>query len=312
MEQEKKATRDGYGDALVEIGKDKNVVALDADLSESTRSNWFKKEYPERFFQMGISEQDMIGTAAGLALSGKIPFASTFAIFITCRALDQVRNAVAYPKLNVKIVGSHAGLLTGEDGVSHQAIEDIAVMRSIPNMTVISPADYMEAKKAVKAIYEYDGPVYLRLGRAKLPIIYKESYNFRIGKGFLLKEGNDVAIIATGALVNEALKAYEILKKENINARIINISTIKPIDKDIIIKAAKETKGIITCEDHTIIGGLGGAVAEVVTENYPAKIKRIGLMDVFAESGSASELYKKYGLDAEHIAETAKKILKDS
>ncbi len=311
MEQEKKATRDGYGEALVEIGEDKNVVALDADLSESTRSSLFKEKYPKRFFEMGISEQDMIGTAAGLALSGKIPFASTFAIFASCRALDQIRNAIAYPKLNVKIVGSHAGLLTGEDGVSHQAIEDIALMRSIPNMMVISPADYTEAKKAVKAIYEYDGPVYLRLGRAKLPIIYKENYNFRIGKGFLLKEGNDIAIVATGALVNEALKAYELLKKEKINARIINISTIKPIDKDIIIKAANETKAIITCEDHTIIGGLGGAVAEVLAENYPAKIKRIGLMDKFGESGSASELYKKYGLDAEHIATKAKEILKE-
>ena len=310
MEQEKKATRDGYGKALVEIGKYENVIALDADLSESTRSSMFREKYPERFFEMGISEQDMIGTAAGLALSGKIPFASTFAIFISCRALDQVRNAVAYPKLNVKIVGSHAGLLTGEDGVSHQAIEDIAIMRAIPNMTVISPADYTEAKKAVRAIYRYNGPAYLRLGRAKLPIIYKEDYNFRIGKGSLLKEGNDVAVIATGSLVNEALKAYEILKKEKINARIMNISTIKPIDKDMIIKAAKETKGIVTCEDHNVMGGLGSAVAEVLSENYPAKIKRIGLMDTFAESGSASELYKKYGLSAEHIAIKVKEILK--
>ena len=311
MEQEKKATRDGYGDALVEIGKDKNVVALDADLSESTRSNWFKKEYPERFFQMGISEQDMMGTAAGLALSGKIPFASTFAIFASCRALDQVRNAIAYPKLNVKIVGSHAGLLTGEDGVSHQAIEDIAVMRAIPNMTVISPADFTEAKKAVKAIYDYDGPVYLRLGRGKLPVIYDEDYNFEIGKGSMLKEGDDIAIIATGALVNEALKAHQLLEKENINARIVNISTIKPIDKDIIVKAAKETKAIITCEDHNVVGGLGSAVADVLSEEYPKKIYKIGIKDTFAESGSASDLYKKYELTVEDIVEKAKEILKE-
>ncbi len=310
MEQEKKATRDGYGEALVEIGKDKNVVTLDADLSESTRSNWFKKEYPERFFQMGISEQDMMGTAAGLALSGKIPFASTFAIFITCRALDQVRNAIAYPKLNVKIVGSHAGLLTGEDGVSHQAIEDIAIMRAIPNLIVISPADYMEAKKAVKAIYEYDGPVYLRLGREKVPIIYDDDYDFKIGKGSLLREGNDITIIATGALVNEALKAHDLLAKENINARIINISTIKPIDKEIIIKAAKETKAIITCEDHNVVGGLGSAVADILSEEYPKKIYRIGIKDAFAESGSASDLYKKYGLTAEHIIKEIKEFIK--
>ena len=310
METEEKATRDAYGEVLLEIGKDERIVVLDADLSESTRSAFFRKKYPERFFNMGISEQDMIGTAAGFALSEKIPFASTFALFATTKVLDQIRNSIAYSKLNVKIIGSHSGLLIGEDGVSHQAIEDIALIRVIPNMIIISPADYVEAKKAVYAIYEYNGPVYLRLGREKTPIIYDENYDFRIGKGSLLREGNNITIIATGPLVSEALKAHELLKNENVNARIINISTIKPIDSEIIIKAAKETKAIITCEDHNVIGGLGSAVAEVLSENYPTKMKRIGVNDTFAESGSPIDLYKKYGLTAEHIVKTAKELLK--
>jgi transketolase len=302
---EKKATRDAYGEALLELGKDERVVVLDADLSESTRSSLFQRKYPERFFNMGICEQDMMGTAAGFALSGKIPFASTFAIFACCRSLDQIRNSIAYPRLNVKIIGTHSGLLIGEDGVSHQAIEDVAVLRAIPNMVVLSPADYIEAKKAVNAAYEYNGPVYIRMGREKLPILYDEAYAFEIGKASLLREGNDITLIATGPLVFEALKAHDLLKQHKINARIINMSTIKPIDKEIIIKASKETKAIITCEDHNIIGGLGSAVAEVLSENYPVKMKRIGINDAFAESGSAFELYKKYGLTAENIVENA-------
>lgn len=309
---EKKATRDAYGEVLLEIGKDERVVALDADLSESTRSSLFQKRYPERFFNMGISEQDMMGTAAGFALSGKIPFASTFAMFATTRVLDQIRNSIAHPRLNVKIVGSHAGLLIGEDGVSHQAIDDVAIIRAIPNMVIICPADYIEAKKAVYAIYKYNGPVYLRLGREKLPVIYDDNYSFEIGKGSLLKEGNDLTIISSGSLVNESLEAYELLLKEDIKVRVINMATIKPIDKEIIVTAAKETNFIMTCEDHSIIGGLGSAVAEVLSENYPVKMKRIGLNDIFAESGSPSELYNKYGLTAKNIVEKVKEFIKST
>ena len=307
---EKKATRDGFGEALAEIGKDKRIVVLDADLAESTRSIKFKEKYPERFFDVGIAEQNLVATAAGLAASGKIPFACSFAVFITGRAYDQIRLMAGILKLPVRIVGSHAGLLTGEDGASHQALEDISLMRGIPGMTVIQPADYIEAKEATKELIKLKGPAYLRLGRGKVPIINNENYNFKVGKGVVLREGRDISIIATGALVHEALLAYEELKKNKISARIINIHTIKPIDKELILKAAKETKAIITAEDHSIYGGLGSAVAEILAENYPIKIERIGVKDRFGESGRPEELYEKYGLTSSAIVNATKKLLK--
>lgn len=307
---DKIATRDGYGKALVEIGKDKRIVALDADLSESTRSIKFKEKYPERFFEMGISEQDLIGTAAGLAASGKIPFASSFAVFITGRAYGQIRLCAAISKLPIRIVGSHAGLLTGEDGASHQSIDDISLMRTLPNMTVIQPADAVETEKAVNALVNYKGPAYLRLTREKVPVIFDKRYKFEIGNGVVLRKGKDVAIFATGALVHEALKAYDILKREKINAYIVNIHTIKPIDEKLILKIAKETRCVVTAEDHSIIGGLGSAVSEVLTENFPIAIERVGVKDSFGESGKPNELYKKYKLTADDIVKAAKKVIK--
>jgi len=307
---EMKATRDGYGEALIELGKDKRIVVLDADLAESTRSIKFKEKYPERFFDVGIAEQNLVATAAGLAASGKIPFASSFAVFITGRAYGQVRLNAGISHLNIKLVGSHAGLLTGEDGASHQSLEDISLMRGIPKMIVIQPCDFIEAKKATIAISKYKGPVYLRLGRTKLPIITKKNYQFKIGKGVVLKDGKDITIIATGSLVHIALEAANELKKQKISARVINIHTIKPIDKNLIIKAAKETKAIVTAEDHNIRGGLGSAVSEILSENHPIKIKCIGINDQFGESGKPDELYKKYGLTKENIIKTAKQLIK--
>ena len=307
VKMEPLATRDGFGNALTKLGEDKRIVVLDADLSESTRSKKFKDLYPDRFFNIGISEQDMIGTAAGLAISGKIPFACTFAVFATGRVYDQIRVSVAYSNANVKIIGTHAGLLTGEDGASHQALEDIALMRALPNMTVIQPADALEAEKAVEAIIKHEGPVYLRLGRAKLPTV-TESSEFEIGKGTILKEGSDVTIIASGIMVHKALEAAELLEQENIKAKVINIHTLKPIDKELIINSAKQTKAIITVEDHSVIGGLGSAVAEVLSENHPTKLKRIGMQDKFGESGSSDELYKKYNMDVEDIVKAAKEL----
>ena len=307
---EKIATRDGYGKALLEQGrKNKDIVALDADLSESTKSIYFAKEFPERFFQMGISEQNMIGTAAGLAAYGKIPFASSFCIFLE-RGFEQIRTTIARQNLNVKIVGSHGGLLTGEDGSSAQALEDISIMRSLPNMVVIFPADAVETEKAVEALVIHKGASYLRLGRGKVPVLFDKNYNFEIGKGVLMKEGEDVALISTGSMLSEALKAAEELSKEKISARVIHIHTIKPIDKEIIIKAAKETKGIVTVEDHSIIGGLGSSVAEFLSESYPKKIIKVGVKDTFGESGSADELYRKYGLTSEEIIKSAKLAIK--
>lgn len=307
---EMKSTRDGYGEALVELGKDKRIVALDADLAESTRSIKFKENYPERFFDVGIAEQNLVATAAGLAASGKTPFASSFAVFITGRAYGQVRLNAGISHLNIKLVGSHSGLLTGEDGASHQSLEDISLMRGIPGITVIQPFDFIEAKKATIAAAKYKGPVYLRLGRTKLPIINKKNYQFKIGKGVVLKDGKDITIIATGSLVHIAIEAAKELKKQKISARVINIHTIKPIDKNLILKAAKETNAIITAEDHSIIGGLGSAVAEILSENYPIKLKRIGINDQFGESGKPDELYKKYGLTKENIIKTVKKLIK--
>ncbi|WP_353093415.1 transketolase family protein [Tissierella praeacuta] len=304
------ATRDAYGEALKELGgNNKNIVVLDADLSGSTKTSVFAKAYPDRFFNVGIAEQNLVGTAAGLAAAGKIPFASTFAVFATGRAFEIIRNSVCYPKLNVKIAATHAGLTVGEDGATHQALEDISLMRSLPNMVVLSPADATEAKQCIFKAAEHNGPVYIRLGRAKVPMIFDESYEFEIGKGVELKEGTDVTIIATGVVVEKALSASEKLAKEGISARVINMASIKPIDEDIIIKAAKETKGIVTVEEHSIIGGLGSAVAEVVAEKQPTRIVRIGTMDTFGESGEGFELLEKYGLGVDNIINKAKELL---
>jgi transketolase len=304
------ATRDAYGEALKELGKlNKNIVVLDADLSKSTKTIVFKEEFPERFFDVGISEQNLMGIAAGLSTCGKIPFASTFAMFATGRAYEIIRNSICYPKLNVKIAATHAGLTVGEDGATHQAIEDLSLMRSIPNMVVLNPADGVEARQCIFKAAEHKGPVYIRLGRSKVPTIFDDSYKFEIGKGVELKKGKDVTIIATGIMVEKALKAGEMLEKEGISPRIIDISTIKPIDKDIIIKAAKETKKIITAEEHSIIGGLGSAVAEVLSENYPVLLSRIGVEDTFGESGTVDDVLEKYGLTAENIYNRVKKII---
>ncbi|MBI2659645.1 transketolase family protein [Candidatus Woesearchaeota archaeon] len=309
MEQQKAATRDGYGKALLELGKrNPNVVALDADLSDSTRSEYFSKQFPERFFSMGIAEQNMIGAAAGLAFSGKIPYASTFAIFSE-RAYEFVRNVVSRNKLNVKIAGSHAGIFTGEDGKSAQAIEDIAAYRALPNMVVLQPCDAVECEKMVFALADYKGPSYMRMHRNPVPAIHGQDYKFEIGKGEILKSGKDAVIFATGSLVHESLKAADILEKENVKVYVVNIHTIKPLDKNLVIELAKKTNCVVTAEDHNVIGGLGSAVAEVLGENYPCKMKMIGMQDRYGESGKPDELYKKYGLDAESIAEEAMKFV---
>ncbi|HRC80500.1 MAG TPA: transketolase family protein [Sedimentibacter sp.] len=306
-----KATREAYGEALKKLAaSNPDIVVLDADLSGSTKTSEFKKVSPERFFNVGIAEQNLIGTAAGLALAGKIPFASSFAMFAAGRAFEIIRNTVAYPALNVKIAATHAGLSVGEDGGSHQAIEDISLMRSIPNMTVISPADSREAEQAVLKAAEYVGPVYIRLGRMAVDDVYDDSYVFELGKGVLLREGKDVTIIATGLMVQEALKAHDMLKEDGIDARLINIHTIKPIDTEIIIKAARETGAIVTAEEHSNIGGLGSAVLEVLSDQCPVPVKRVGIRDTFGESGKPKDLLKKYGLTAEEIAAQAKEVLK--
>ncbi|MFO7636898.1 MAG: transketolase family protein [Clostridia bacterium] len=307
---EKIATRQAYGDALAEFGANENIVVLDADLSKSTKTDNFNKVYPERFFNMGIAEANMMSAAAGMATCGKTVFASTFAIFAAGRACEQIRNSICYPKLNVKVCATHAGISVGEDGASHQAIEDVGIMRSLPNMTVISPADAVETRLAVKACIEYVGPVYMRLGRLNVPVIYDETYAFEWGKGVLLKDGSDVSIIATGLMVHEALKAYDILKEKGIDARIINIHTIKPIDKEIIINAARQTRAIITVEEHNIIGGLGSAVCEVLCENHPARVKRMGMMDTFGKSGTPDLLMQEYKLTAKDIVENVLEALK--
>ena len=304
-----KATREAYGQALKKLAaSNPDIVVLDADLSGSTKTSEFQKVSPERFFNVGIAEQNLIGTAAGLSLAGKIPFASSFAMFAAGRAFEIVRNTVAYPALNVKIAATHAGLTVGEDGGSHQAIEDISLMRSIPGMTVISPADGREAEQAVLRAAEYIGPVYIRLGRMAVEDVYDDSYVFEWGKGVLLRKGKDLAIIATGLMVQEALKAHDILKEEGIDARVINIHTIKPIDKEIIINAAKETRAIVTAEEHSIIGGLGSAVLEVLSDEYPVPLKRVGVLDTFGESGKPKDLLKKYKLTAEEIVKQAKEV----
>lgn len=306
-----KATREAYGDALKKLAAtNPDVVVLDADLSGSTKTVEFQKLSPEKFFNVGIAEQNLIGTAAGLSLAGKVPFASSFAMFAAGRAFEIIRNTVAYPSLNVKIAATHAGLTVGEDGGSHQAIEDLSLMRSIPNMTVINPADAKEAEQAVLKAAEYVGPVYIRLGRMAVEDVYDDSYVFELGKGVLLRDGKDVTIIATGLMVQEALKAHEILKEDGIEAKVINIHTIKPMDKDIIINAAKETNAIVTAEEHSIIGGLGSAVLEVLSDEYPVPLKRVGVLDKFGESGKPKDLLNKYKLTAEEIVNKSKEVIK--
>lgn len=307
----KKATREAYGIALAELGKTNDkIVALDADLSKSTKSADFKKVYPERFFNAGIAEANMIGMAAGMASAGLIPFASTFAMFAAGRAFEQIRNSVAYPKANVKIVGSHSGITVGEDGATHQAIEDISLMRSIPNMVVINPSDATETAAAIKAASEYVGPVYIRTGRMAVEDVHPNGCEFVIGKGEVLKSGDSVAIIATGICVKMSLEAAEELAQNGINARVINISTIKPLDSELIVSAAKDCKYIVTVEEHSIIGGLGSAVSEVVCENYPVPVKRIGIEDVFGQSGKPADLLKIYGLTKENIVSKVEALLK--
>ena len=304
-----KASRASFGEAIAELGeKYKDVVVLDADLSKSTKSEMFAKKFPNRFFEMGIAEANMIGTGAGLALAGKIPFICSFGVFLTGR-YDIIRMSIAYSDANVKIVGTHVGIGIGEDGNSQMGLEDINLMRGLPGMIVIQPADHIETKQAVEFAIQHKGPVYLRLTRQKLDDINKEDYNFEMGKGVVLKEGKEITLIATGALVSNVLKAAETLEQEGIHAKVINIHTIKPIDKDLIIESAKETGKIMTFEDHNIIGGLGSAVSEVLSENLPTPLKRIGINDVFGESGTTADLYTKYGFNSATLVDTIKKYL---
>jgi len=303
--------RDAFGRALVKLGeKNKKVVVLDADVSTSTRTAFFQNKFPDRFFNFGVAEGNMMDVAAGLALVGKIPFVSTFSSLASLRALEQIRTSIAYPKLNVKIAGGYGGLSDFKDGPTHHSICDLAIIRSIPNMTLIVPADAIETEKAVYAVAQYVGPVYLRLSRAEVPVIFDENYKMEIGKGNLLKDGTDVTLIATGIMVVRVLKAAKVLKEEKIDARVIEIHTLKPIDADIIIQAADETGAIVTAEEHSIIGGLAGAVAEVIAENKPVPVERIGIKDTFAESGQYNDLLEKYGMGIKHIIDAAKKVIK--
>ncbi len=310
-EVKKIATRVSYGEALVELGREhEDVVVLDADLAAATKTGTFKKAFPERFFDCGIAESNLMGVAAGIAAAGMVPFASSFAMFAAGRAFEKIRNSIGYPHLNVKIGATHAGISVGEDGATHQCNEDIALMRTIPGMTIISPADDVEAKAAVKAAYELEGPVYLRFGRLAVPVINDNpDYRFEIGKGVVLREGTDLTIVATGLCVSSALDAADLLAAEGISVRVINIHTIKPLDEEILIRAAEETGKIVTVEEHSVIGGLGGAVCEVLSEKHPAKIKRIGINDVYGESGPAAKLIEKYGLDGKGIYREIKTIL---
>lgn len=308
----KKATREGYGAGLVELGKTaSNLIVLDADLAEATKTNMFKKEFPDRHIDCGIAECNMMGIAAGLSLTGYVPFASSFAMFSAGRAFEQVRNTIGYPHLNVKIGATHAGISVGEDGATHQCNEDIALMRTIPAMTIINPSDFVEAKEAVKAAYEIEGPVYLRFGRLAVPVINdRPDYKFEVGKGVVLREGSDVTIIATGLPVSEALAAAEELAKEGISAEVINMHTIKPIDAELVVASAKKTGVVVTVEEHSVIGGLGSAVCDVLSEQCPTKVVKIGMNDRFGESGPAVELVHKYGLDAQGIAAKVREAVK--
>lgn len=304
------ATRDSYGNALVELGKEhENLVVLDADLAAATKTGVFKKVFPERHIDCGIAECNMMGVAAGLATTGKVPFASSFAMFAAGRAFEQIRNSIGYPKLNVKIGATHAGISVGEDGATHQCNEDIALMRTIPGMVVITPSDDVEARAAVKAAYKHEGPVYLRFGRLAVPVINdREDYKFELGKGVVLREGKDITLIATGLPVAETLEAAEKLAADGIDAKVINIHTIKPLDEELIVEAAKETGKVVTIEEHSVIGGLGSAVCDVLSEKAPTKVLKIGINDTYGESGPAVELVKKYGLDAESIYKKIKEF----
>ena len=309
-EVKKIATRAAYGEFLVEEGKKrKDLIVMDADLSGSTKTKMFAKTFPERFVQSGISEQDMIAEAAGIALTGHVVCASSFAMFATGRAYEMIRNSIGYTGANVKICATHAGITVGEDGASHQTFEDIALMREIPGMIVINPADAVSAKKLLSSVIEKDGPAYVRLGRSGVPVIYDDSAEFNIGKANLLRDGKDITVMATGIMVSEALEAAEILEKEGISVRVLDVHTIKPLDKEAVIKAAQETKGIVTAEEHSIIGGLGSAVAETLCTNYPSKMVMVGQKDVFGESGKPEELKKKYGMTANEIVKAVKKII---
>lgn len=312
-EVKKIATRESYGNALVELGeKYENVVVLDADLAEATKTGIFKKVYPERHIDCGIAECNMMGVAAGISTTGKVPFASSFAMFAAGRAFEQVRNSIGYPHLNVKIAATHAGISVGEDGASHQCNEDIALMRTIPGMVVINPSDDIEAKAALQAAYEHEGPVYLRFGRLAVPVINdRPDYKFELGKGVVLREGKDVTIVATGLPVSNCLEAAKKLAEDGIDAKVINIHTIKPLDEALIVEAAKDTGRIITVEEHSVIGGLGSAVCDAVCKRHPVKVDKIGIMDTFGESGPALELIKKYGLDSDSIYKKVSKFMKE-
>jgi transketolase len=311
-EMVKKATRESYGLALSQLGEEfPQIVVLDADLAEATKTGIFKKKYPERFVDCGIAESNMMGVAAGLATCGKIPFATSFAMFATGRAFEQVRNSICYPHLNVKVVGTHAGISVGEDGATHQCLEDIALMRSLPGMTVISPSDHYETLAAVRAAAEYEGPVYLRLSRLAVESFNNaDDYRFELGRGITLRDGKDVTIVATGLMVSRALEAVELLEKKGIGARLVNIHTIKPIDRELILKAAKETGKLVTVEEHNVIGGLGDAVAAVLSEELPTPLRKIGVNDQFGHSGPAAALLEQFGLCATHIAQATEEFLK--
>ena len=306
---EKVATREAYGKALVEFGANENIIVMDADLSKSTKTDGFKKTYPERFINTGIAEGNMMSTAAGLSTCGKIVFASSFAMFAAGRAFEQIRNSIGYPHLNVKIGATHAGISVGEDGATHQCLEDMGIMRTIPGMVILNPADATESRLAVKAAIEYQGPVYLRFGRLAVPVIFDDNYQFEIGKGVMLEDGTDVTLIGTGLMVPATLEAKKILAEQGISARVINMATIKPIDRDIIVKAAKETGGIVTAEEHNVMGGLGSAVAEVLCETVPTPMLRVGTQDVFGRSGKPNPLLEAYGLDTKTIVDKAKAVV---
>jgi len=306
----KQATRDAYGKALVALGaENQDIVVLDADLSKSTKTADFSKQYPERFFNMGIAEANLIGTAAGFAAAGKIPFASTFAVFATGRAFEQIRNSVAYPKLNVKIAATHAGVTVGEDGGSHQAIEDVAIMRALPNMTVLVPADGEETRQVIYAAAQYKGPVYIRMGRLDVPLLFDENYTFEIGKANIVREGSDVVVFANGVMVMAALEAAQELEAEGIKVAVVNVASVKPLDAETIISYAKKTGAVVTAEEHNIIGGLGSAIAEVLGENAPTPMVRVGLKDTFGESGRPLELLEKYGLTKKEVVEAVRAVI---
>lgn len=309
VSKETKSTRDGYAAALLELGeKNENVVVLDADLAKSTQTEKFKQRFPERFVDCGVAEQNLMATAAGLAATGKTVYASTFAIFATGRAYDQVRNTIAYSNLDVKICASHGGITVGEDGSSHQALEDIALMRAVPRMKVIVPADYYETREAVKAVAEIEGPVYVRIGRPKVPVLFSEDYRFELGKALILRPGRDVTVLACGFMLHKALEAAEELAAEGLEAEVIDLHTIKPLDREVILASAARTRRVITCEEHSVLGGMGGAVAELLGEEMPTPMRRIGMKDTFGTSGKAEELVEHFGLGSRHIAEVARTL----